>query len=285
MTVTINTAWINQFHSGLYLLESQRTSKFKGIFEEATATGEKHFFDRLGSIDDQEKSSRLTPTPLTDMPHSRRMASVRTYHAAAYLDSLDTIRMGIDPTSAYMMRLAETTGRRYDDVCLEALIGTANTGADGSGTQALPSGQKVAHGSVGLTVDKLIAGVEIFNANEVMGKRKFLAIPASALTDLLNETEVNSHDYNTVRPLVTGELDTFMGFKIILHNRITPITAGSVYRAIAFSEDALKIARPQQMKVEVGKLAERSFADVLYVEHSIGGVRVEDNQVVEIAYQ
>lgn len=285
MTVTINTNWVNQFNAGLYLLEAQRTSALSGIFEQETATGEKHFFDRLGSIDDSEKTSRLAPTPLQDMPHSRRMASVRTYHASTYLDSLDTIRMAADPSAAYMIRLAETTGRRFDDVCIDALIGTAATGADGSGTQALPSAQKVAHGSTGLTVAKLISAVEIFNTNEVRGKKKFLLLPPTALSDLLAETSVGSHDYNAVKPLVTGELDHFMGFKLILSNRVTPITAASVYRGICFSEDAIKVARPDQVKVRTAELPERSFANVMYVEHSIGAVRVEDVQVVEIAYQ
>ena len=36
---------------------------------------------------------------------------------------------------------------------------------------------------------------------------------ATQITNLLSATEVKSADYNTVRALVRGEIDTFLGFK------------------------------------------------------------------------
>ena len=43
-----------------------------------------------------------------------------------------------------------------DDEIISALIGSANTGKTGSTSVALPAAQKIAHGSAGLTIAKLV---------------------------------------------------------------------------------------------------------------------------------
>ena len=44
-----------------------------------------------------------------------------------------------------------------DDSIIAALGGTASTGKDGSTSTALPSAQKIVHGSAGLTIAKLVS--------------------------------------------------------------------------------------------------------------------------------
>ena len=60
-------------------------------------------------------------------------------------------------------------GRAMDDAIIDAASGNAFGGVAGGTTVALPSGQKIAHGSAGLSVTKLIEAKEILDANNASG--------------------------------------------------------------------------------------------------------------------
>lgn len=70
----------------------------------------------------------------------------------------------------------------------------------------------VAVGTTNLTVDKLREAKYYLDANNVpMMGRHYLG-HASQLSSLLNETETTSSDYATVKALVNGDINTFLGF-------------------------------------------------------------------------
>ena len=82
-----------------------------------------------------------------------RMVTLADYEYADLIDDQDKIRMLIDPTSTYAKAAAAAIGRKMDDVIIAALGGTAKTGSAGSTSTSLPSAQKIAHGSGGLTIN------------------------------------------------------------------------------------------------------------------------------------
>jgi hypothetical protein len=57
-------------------------------------------------------------------------------------------------------------GRAMDDAIIAAATGTAYSGVAGGTSVSLPSGQKVAHASGGLTVAKLLSAKEILDASK-----------------------------------------------------------------------------------------------------------------------
>ena len=134
MTATITSAYIDQFSGNMHSLLEQKGSKLRSSVKIESNKGEKHFFDRLGSFTANEITSRLENTNLQDPAHSRRMATVRRYEASTYLDDIDKLKMLIDPTSDYSMKLARAHGRQLDQTIISAMLGTASTGRDGSGT-------------------------------------------------------------------------------------------------------------------------------------------------------
>ena len=168
MAATINQSFISQFSDNIHLLLEQKGSKLRKVFPVEMAKGEKHFFERLGNFVASEVVGRLADTALQDPAHSRRMATVKRYHASTYLDDIDKFKLLIDPTSDYSLKLANAHGKNYDTVVIDAILGTANTGADGSGTQAFDtSNQQIAHGGTGLTVAKFNQALRILEGNEV----------------------------------------------------------------------------------------------------------------------
>ena len=137
-----------------------------------------------------------------DTPHSRRMVTLADYEWADLIDDQDKVRMLADPTSTYARAAAAAMGRQMDDTIIAAANGTAYTGASGSTSTALPSGQKIAHGSGGLTVAKLVSAKKILDANTIDPSiPRYIAVSPEQIEDLLNITTVTSADYNTVNTL------------------------------------------------------------------------------------
>ena len=48
---------------------------------------------------------------------------------------------------------------------------------------------------------------------------RYLVCTANQLSDFLNIAEVKSSDYNSIKALVQGEVDTYLGFKFIRSER------------------------------------------------------------------
>lgn len=288
MAVTIDTSYINQFSDNIHDLLEQKASKLRGIFSEEEKSGEKHFFERIGSFEASEIVSRLSATTLQDPAHSRRMATIKLYEASTYLDDLDKIKMLIDPTSDYVKKLAAAHGRKFDSVVIDSLIGDANTGKDGSGTVSLPSAQKIAHGSTGMTVAKLNQALRIFETDEVdLDGDIYLLLGARGVEDLLGDSsnQFISFDFQAGKPLATGELPMFRGVKILRTQRVPDITSGTTFRAILCTPDAAKIAIGKQMEIKTAERPDLNFAFQVSTYMAMGAVRMEEKRVVEIAYQ
>ena len=288
MVATINQNYINQFSAYLYMLINQRGSKLKGLFPEEMAKGEKHFFDRLGEFSISERVSRAAPTVLQDAAHSRRMASVKLYDAAVYVDKLDLNKMLIDPTSDYITKLSNVHGRNFDSEMIDALLGTAATGQNGSGSAAFDTAnQQIAHGSTGLTVDKLNQAMRIMEGNEydLDAQQLYLLINARGVEDLLGESEFTSFDFQESKALSERRLPTFRGINIVRTQRMPDETAGSTFRAILCTEDALKVAISEDMNVEVDKRPDLSNVMQVYTSMMFGAVRMEEKAVVDILFQ
>lgn len=288
MTATINTAYINQFSDNLHSLLEQKGSKLRPSVKVELAKGEKHFFDRLGSFEASEITSRLETSNLQDPAHSRRMADVIRYEASTYLDDLDKLKMLIDPTSDYAMKLARAHGRKLDDIILNAMLGSASTGKTGSGSQAFDtSNNQIAHGSAGFTVAKFNEALRILEAAEVDvdGVRLYLALGARGVEDLFAENSIINVDFQNQKALSDGRLPMFRGVNIIRTQRIPHETTDTTYRGILYTEDALKVAMNRDLEVKIAERADLNFVHQVSTYMQYGAVRMEENLAVDVLYQ
>lgn len=290
MAVSINSAYISQFSGNLHLLLEQKGSKTRGVFPVEMAKGEKHFFDRLGSLQVEEITGRNQPVVPQDAPHSRRMATVKRYAADVTFDDLDKLQMMIDPTSDYAVKLANAHGKNFDEVIFGALLGTAATGKDGTGSQAFDTtNQQIAHGSTGLTVAKLDQALRILQANEVdiTVDDVFLFVNARGYEDIISDTSNRavSGDFQMGRPLAGKGVLGYRGLNLVLCERMPDSTSGSVFRAIMCTRDALKIAMTQDMDVRVDERPDLHHSLQLSAYMMFGAVRMEEARVVDILFQ
>ncbi len=172
-----------------------------------------------------------------------------------------------------------------DDVIIAAALGTAKTGVSGGTDTALPSGQKVAHGSAGLTVAKLLSAKKILDQNSVDPSiKRFCIVSPEQVEDLLNTTEVKSSDFNTVKALAQGDINSFLGFEFITSNRLTQ-DATPNRQVIAFASDGIKLGIGKDITARISERDDKSYSTQVYYCMDIGATRMEEEKVVEIACQ
>jgi hypothetical protein len=200
------------------------------------------------------------------------------------IDDQDKLRMLIDPTSPYAINGANALGRSLDDIIISAALGTAQTGENGSTATVFDTtNQRINMGGTGLTVAKLRQARRILAANEVdlASEMLYIAVTAQQIDNLLGTTEVTSSDFNSVKALVQGDIDTFMGFKFIQIERLGLDGSGD-RRCFAWAKSGLHVGMWNDINTKISERADKSYAMQVYVKGTFGATRVEEKKIVEI---
>jgi len=283
MSFQITTAFVNQFGANIDLLSQQKDSRFMGKVRMESQTGEIGFYEQIGATAAVERTSRHGDTPRVDTPHARRSVTMQTFEWADLIDQADRVRLLIDPTSSYAKSAMMAMNRSRDDIMIEAALGTAKTGKNGTTNVVLPASQKVAAAATGLTIAKLRAASQIINANDVDPDiRRYMAITAQQLDDLLATTEITSSDFNTVKALVEGKVNEFMGFTFLRSERLT-LDSNSDRQIIAWAEDGILLAQGSNNITRITERDDKSYSTQVFRSEDFGATRMEEDKVVEIA--
>lgn len=278
----ITTAFVKQFGSNLDFLVQQKGSVLRNAVRMESVTGEEAYFDQLASTAAIKKVGRNSDTPLIKSDHRRRRVSMYDYEWADLIDKEDKLKMLIDPQSDYAINAAWALGRSIDDAIIECFANTAYSGKAGGTATPILSEQIVTAGATRLTLQKLLDAKYVLDSADVdPQEERYLAITARQLADLLNITAIQSADYNTIKALVRGEVDTFMGFKFIICNRLA--TNGSGHRiCAAWAKSGLLLASGKEINTQITQRADKSYANQVYASMSIGATRMEEAKVVQV---
>ena len=241
MSTQVTTAFVQQFSSNITMLAQQRGSLLRGAVSEESVTGEKAFFDQIGSTAAVRKTTRHGDTPLVETPHSRRMVTMDTYEWADLIDDADKVAMLASPESVYAQAASYAVGRAMDDAIIAAATGTSKTGKSGSGSTTMLSANTIAHGSADMSIAKLIATKKAMDLLDVDPSiPRYICVGPNQIEALLNTTSVTSSDFNTVKALVQGQVNQFMGFTFIVSNRLA--VASNIRTCFAWAQDGIKLA-------------------------------------------
>jgi len=285
----ITTAFVNQYKANVELLSQQMGSRLRDAVRSESQNGEYAWYEQLGATAAAAKAARHDDTDdaLVESDHQAVRVGISDYVWVDYIDLEDKIRMLIDPASPYAQNAAAAFGRSMDDAIIDAAIGNAvrasssNRPKSSATTVALPSGQKIAVGTSGLTVAKLIEAKGIFWANDVNDdEEKFIVVTGKQLEDLLNTTEVTNVDYNSVRALVRGEIDTFMGFTFKRSERVDNTT--TTRHCFAWAKSGLLLAVGADITARIGERPDKQYLTQVYTRMTIGASRMEEEKVVQI---
>ena len=301
MSTQIPIAFVDQVKSNILILSQQEPALLRGCCRPESITGDTMYVERIGPKDAQLRGARHGATPISDADHSRRKLSMADYVVPADLiDKPDRLKMLIDPRSVYPQNQAFSLNRAIDDVIITALGASVYGGHTGGTTIAYSAvgecrcidsdGTIAAAGTAhadatetALTIAKLLTCKELLdNANISEFRQRYFLTNPHNINQLLNTTEVKSADYNTVKALAQGYIDTFMGFKFIKSTRLATGADTAAIRSYAFAQDAIVLAVAEEPTVQIDILPEKLHSTQVYSTLSIGATRVEGPAVVSI---
>ena len=286
MSTQITTAFVEQYSSNVSMLAQQMGTKLRGAVDVETIRGKNAFFDQIGVTAAQVRSTRHGNTPQINTPHSRRRVSLADYEWADLVDDLDKVRMLVDPTSSYAKAAAAAMNRSIDDVIITAMNADAATGVAGGTTTALPSSSKfsTANQTDGMTLAKLLSAKHFFDAGDVDPSiKRYIVCGAKQIQDLLNTTEIKNSDFNTIKALAQGDINSFLGFEFIMSNRLNMDGTNTDDRlCFAFTADAVKLAMGADVKAKISERDDKSYATQVYYSMALGATRMEETKVFQI---
>ena len=269
------------FGNNVIMLAQQKASKFfSSVIVKPNVTGKNFFQDRIGKWEMAAKVGVNPTTPLNDPELSRRMAYIYTKQDNRVLDRSLDLQALADPRSQMTQSASAAIGREMDSTIITQLIGSANYGEAGASTVALPSAQKIANGSAGLTFAKVRQAKQILDDADVDEADRFFALSPRALWKLLGEDEATSSDYAAIKALTNGEINTWMGFNWIKTTQL-PV-ASNIRSCIAFSRQALCYGMCESPVIKVSERPDLSYSTQIYYEINHGAVRLEEEQVVQV---
>jgi len=305
MSFEVTEHFVKQYSANVVHLSQQKGSRLLDKTRVEQITGKEAYFDRIGAVAAVKKTSRHSDTPQLDTPHSRRKVVLTDYQWADLIDNEDKLRMLNDPTSDYAQAAAWAMGRSIDDEIIEAGMGTAYAGEEGGTPIAFPNARRihsVASGALAaLNIEALLHSQRLFDDADVDEDiPRFHAISSAQKQSLLSTTEIKSSDYNTVKALVQGQIDTFMGFKFIRTNRQPKDIAGTAkfslttgvydssggtaatgsHMSLAWAQGALLTGIGQSPLGKISERADKSYSNQVYMRMSLGAVRMEEATTV-----
>lgn len=251
--------------------------------------------DDIGADDDEQDVEERAPvSPESFADHMRRVGFFKAKQKGRFIENLDVARMMQDPTNTIMAGMMATKNRGTDRSIIATLFGASRNGETGETVTAFPASQKltadfraVLHdaetvagsGDLPMTVGKIIRASTMLDQSEIEGKR-YIGWTAKQKETLLATTAVTSSDYNQVKALVNGEINTFMGFEFVRSEQFPK--SGTTRSCAAWIDKAIQHRERQIQNAWIEKRLDRSGRWYAYYEVERGGLRRYDQGVVQI---
>ena len=236
--------------------------------------GGTHRFPKLG------KGIATARVPQTDVvpmnvQHSNQTATLEDWNAAEYTDIFDQAEVNFDEQRELAEVIAGAIGRREDQLILDALTAASST---------LTIAASVGGAATDMNVAKARRAKRLLDDQGVPAEGRTMLVSAQGLEAMLGTTEATSSDFNTVKALVNGEVDTFVGFKwIMIESRDEGGLAkpASDRTSFAYHKASMGLAVGLDFRTEVNYIPEKTswLANGLF---KAGSVDVDALGIVEI---
>jgi len=274
MAVGISSAYVQLFDAEVKQAY-QASRALAGVTRERTnVEGNQVKFPKIGKGTATVRVPQTDVTPL-NVTYSQVTASMSDYIAAEYSDIFHQAKVNFDERRELVQVVGNAIGRRMDQLVIDALNAasspsTVGTDIGGAGTN--------------LNLAKLLAAKKALDAKNVPQEGRCMVIHANGLSALLDETELTSSDFATVKSLSRGELDTFLGFRfIMLGDRDEGgLPLPSTRTSFAFHRDAVGLGISMNQKSEINYVPEKTSFLVSSM-FSAGAIAIDDEGIVKIS--
>lgn len=276
MAIGLSNAFVTLFDAEVKQAYQAKAQLVGAVRQRRGVEGSTAKFPKAGKGVATLRIPQTDVTPL-NVDFSQVTATMEDWNAAEYSDIFMQQKVNFDERQELVQVVANAIGRRQDQLILDALNATS-----GVGTVAT----SVGGADTNLNLDKLLAAKKELDSNNVPPTDRHMIIHANSLSALLGETEITSVDYNSVKALVSGEINTFLGFTFhVLGDRAEgglPVAAGDVRTCWAFHKDAVGYAEGMGPKTEINYVPEKT-SFLVNAMFSAGAVGIDAEGIVKVS--
>lgn len=248
MSVNLSAVAVTEFDSmvkhayqGMGLLKNAVTVRNNVV-------GDTYKFRRMGKGTANQKATAADVVAM-GVGHEFKTCTLANWNAPEFTDIFDAQEVNFDEKQELANTIAGALGRRCDQLVIDAM--DAST----------PLTTAVAAGGTNLTMAKVIEAQVELRDQGVPNSELFAAIEAQGLGGLLNDEKATSGDYQAIKALVSGEVNTLCGFQfIVIETRSEGglTEAANVVDSWFFQRPSVGLAIGIDMKTEINYVPEKT---------------------------
>jgi hypothetical protein len=275
MSVSLSNAFVTLFDAEVKQAYQGKAMLVPAVRQRRGVEGSTVKFPKVGRGVATVRVPQTDVTPL-NVGFSTVTLTLADYNAAEYSDIFSQAKVNFDERQELVQVVASAMGRRQDQMILDALNGSSTS---------LTVANSIGGSTTNMNIAKLREAKRLLDKGNVPPDGRHIIIHANGLSNLLSETSVTSSDFNSVKALVQGEINTYLGFTFhVLGDRSEgglPIDGSLDRTCYAFHKDAVGYGEGIGMRTEINYIAEKTSWLVNEV-FSAGAVAIDDEGIVKI---
>lgn len=291
MSDQLPTYFETEYSKNWEMLAQQMDSRLGAAITPTTITGKRRKFNQLDEGEMSEVTERKGDTPDGDSTGTAYWIFRRKFEKVITFDEDDEVQLGTIalPDSDEVASMTAASNRAKDRVIIQAFDGTRYIGENGTTSDTFDTDfsiavDYVASGSTansGLTLAKIAQAKMLLDEAEVEDGERYFVHSAQQLQDMLLVDKMTSEDYASVKALVDGKIDRFLGFKFVRTELLSRNASTDVRTCFAWHKSGIKFAdggRNTHMDV----LPSRRHCKQIRGVYRCGAVRTQNEKVVRI---
>lgn len=210
--------------------------------------GDTYKFRRMGKGLANQKASSADVVAM-GVGHEFKTATLANWNAPEFTDIFDAQDVNFDEKQELASTIAGALGRRCDQLVIDAMDASTPL------TTAVPAG------GTNLTIAKVNSAQVELRDQGVPNTELFAVIEAGGLGGLLSDEKATSSDYQAVKALVSGEINSLVGFQFIILETRTEgglTEAANVVDSWFFQRPSVGLAIGIDMKTEINYVAQKT---------------------------
>jgi hypothetical protein len=275
MAINLSTAFVTLFDAEVKQAYQAEAMLRGAVRVRSGVEGSTYKFPKIGKGVAQVRIPQTDVTPL-NVTYGQVTVTLGDFIAAEYSDIFMQQKVNFDERRELVQVVSKAIGRRQDQIILDALNASSTS---------LTVSNDIGGNDTNMNVAKLRDAKKKLDAGNVPSGDRHIIIHANSLASMLSETSVTSSDFNTVKALVAGEINTFLGFMFhVMGDRAEgglPLDNSSDRTIYAFHKDAIGMAEGIAPKTEINYVPEKT-SFLIASMFSAGAVAIDDEGIVKI---
>jgi hypothetical protein len=275
MSVSLSNAFVTLFDAEVKQAYQGKAQLVGAVRSRRGVEGSTVKFPKVGAGVATPRVPQTDVTPI-NASFSQVTLTLADWNAAEYSDIFSQAKVNFDERQELVQVVANAMGRRQDQMIIDALAASSTS---------LTVSNDIGGSDTNMNVAKLREAKRLLDKNNVDPGDRHIVIHANSLASLLSETAVTSSDFNSVKALVQGDINTFLGFTFhVLGDRSEGGLAidGSNDRTVwAFHKSAIGYGEGIGMRTEINYIPEKTSWLVNEV-FSAGAIAIDAAGIVQI---